>query len=319
MRYTIGIDLGGTIIKTGLLKDSNIVENRTIKALSQSGLTFQLPEIEKTIEEMLLSQGISAKEILGIGFSFAGLVNSEKNVILSTNQKYDDAVNIDLVAWAKEKWNLPLMLENDARMALLGEWQHGNGKGYNDFIMLTYGTGIGSAVLMDGKLLHGKHFQSGNLGGHFVVDYDGKPCTCGGQGCVEAEASSWRLPAMIREHPYFESSSLKNEKNPDYKILVAHAKNKDKAAQDILDKCLKIYTAGLISMIHAFDPELIILGGGIMNSEIILPELQARIDKQAWTPWGKVKLVKALHLETAALFGADYLIRSKLLTSSKHN
>jgi glucokinase len=204
------------------------------------------------------------------------------------------------------------MVENDARMALLGEWQHGNGKGYDDLVMLTYGTGIGSAVLMNGKLLHGKHFQSGNLGGHFVVDFDGNPCTCGGHGCVEAEASSWRLPAMIREHPDFLTSSLKNENHPDYKILIAHARDNDKVAQDVLDKCLKIYTAGVVSMIHAFDPEIIIMGGGIMNSEIILPELQSRIDKQAWTPWGKVRLVKAQHLDTAALFGADYLIRSKL-------
>lgn len=312
MKYTIGIDLGGTIIKAGLLKDSILAENRTIKALPQSGLKIQLYELEQAVEGMLQSQGITEKDVLGIGFSFAGLVNSEKNVILSTNQKYDDAVNIDLVAWAKEKWNLPLMVENDARMALLGEWQHGNGKGYDDLVMLTYGTGIGSAVLMNGKLLHGKHFQSGNLGGHFVVDFDGNPCTCGGHGCVEAEASSWRLPAMIREHPDFLTSSLKNENHPDYKILIAHARDNDKVAQDVLDKCLKIYTAGVVSMIHAFDPEIIIMGGGIMNSEIILPELQSRIDKQAWTPWGKVRLVKAQHLDTAALFGADYLIRSKL-------
>jgi glucokinase len=311
MQYTIGIDLGGTIIKTGLLKNSGLVENRKVKALSQSGLEIQLPELERAVGDMLQSQGITSKQVLGIGFSFAGLVDSEKSRILSTNKKYDDAVHIDLKEWAKNKWDLPLFAENDARMALLGEWQHGNGKGYDDFVMLTYGTGIGSAVLMNGKLLHGKHFQSGNLGGHFVVNFWGNPCTCGGTGCVEAEASTWRLPSMIREHPDFEKSTMKDEEIHDYKVLIAHALNKDKAAMDILDKCLKIYTAGIVNMIHAFDPEIIIMGGGIMNSDIILPELQARIDKQAWTPWGKVKLLKAKHLDTAALFGADYLVRSK--------
>jgi glucokinase len=313
MLYTIGIDLGGTVIKLGLLKNGVLVEHRNLKSLSQHGLKIQLPEQEQTIDQMMAAHEISAREVLGIGFSFAGLVDSSKGVILSTSQKYDDAVDIDLVKWAKEKWGLHLFAENDARMALLGEWQHGAGKGVDDFVMLTYGTGIGSAVLMNGKLLHGKHFQAGNLGGHFVVNYAGKPCSCGGKGCVEAEAASWRLPLVISEHPDYESSTLRNEKTQDYKALIDHALNNDKVAKDILEKCLTIYTAGIINMIHAFDPELMILGGGIMNSEIILPELQRRIDQQAWTPWGKVKLVKARYLETAALYGADYLVRSELV------
>jgi glucokinase len=241
------------------------------------------------------------------------LVDSSQNKILSTNQKYDDAVDIDLVGWAREKWNLPLRAENDARMALLGEWQHGNGKGFNDMVMLTFGTGIGSAVLQNGQLLHGKHFQAGNLGGHLVVNFNGHPCTCGGKGCVEAEASTWRLPSLLREHPNFKNSSLNNEKVLDYKTLILHAENDDEVAKEVLQKSYAVWTAGIVSLIHAFDPEIIIMGGGIMkSSSIILPALQKRIDRQAWTPWGKVKLVKAQHLDTAALYGADHLVRSSI-------
>ena len=313
MQYTIGIDLGGTIVKIGLLNDGKLIGDTTLKALSAEGLRAQLPEIERAIDQMIQSNGIRIKDLLGIGLSFAGLVDSSRSIILSTNKKYEDAIDIDLTAWAKEKWGIAFCMENDARMALLGEWQHGRGKGYNDFVMLTYGTGIGSAVLVNGKLLHGKHFQAGNLGGHFVIDYKGRPCSCGSFGCVEAEASSWRLPTVIREHPDFENSSLKHEKLLDYKTLISHAGNKDQVAKDVLDQCLTIYAAGIINMIHAFDPEIIIIGGGIMNSsEIILPALQEIVDRHAWTPWGKVKLLKAQHLDTAALYGADYLVRSSL-------
>jgi glucokinase len=312
MQYTIGIDLGGTNVKIGLLQNGNLIENISLNALSAVGLRTQLPEIEHAIDRMFQKNGVSVKDVIGIGLSFAGLVDSSRSVILSTNKKYEDAIHIDLTAWAREKWGIGFCMENDARMALLGEWQHGRGKGFNDFVMITYGTGIGSAVLMDGKLLHGKHFQAGNLGGHFTVNYKGGQCSCGSFGCVEVEAASWRLPFIISEHPGFENSTLKNEKVLDYKTLISHAGNDDQAAKEVLEQCLTIYAAGIINMIHAFDPEIIIIGGGIMkSSDIILPALQEKVDRHAWTPWGKVKLLKAQHLDTAALYGADYLVRSK--------
>jgi glucokinase len=312
MQYTIGIDLGGTNLKIGLLKNGHLIENTSLKALSALGLKAQLPEIEHAIDQMFQANGVSVKNVLGIGLSFAGLVDSSRSVIMSTNKKYEDAIDIDLTAWAKKKWGIGFCMENDARMALLGEWQHGRGKGFNDFVMITYGTGIGSAVLMDGKLLHGKHFQAGNLGGHFTVNYKGGRCSCGSFGCVEVEAASWRLPSIIREHQGFENSTLKNEKILDYKALISHAGHNDPVAKDVLEQCLTIYGAGLIAMIHAFDPEIIIIGGGVMkSSDYILPLLQQIVDHHAWTPWGKVKLLRAQHLDTAALYGADYLVRSK--------
>jgi glucokinase len=308
---TIAIDLGGTIIKAGLLDGNRLVESVSVKATSGNGLKKNLPVIEKMIGRLLENHRVEVKEILGIGFSFPGLVDSARNRVLSTNKKYDDAPAMDLPRWAKETWNLPLYLENDARMALLGEWQHGAGQGIENIVMVTLGTGIGSAVLIEGKLLKGKHFQAGNLGGHFTVNHRGTVCTCGNIGCMEAEAATWRLPELIKSHAAFDSSSLKNEKLLDYEALFRNAAQNDFLANEILDHCFSVWSSGLISMIHAFDPEIMILGGGIMKSApVILPELQKRVDKHAWTPWGKVKLLKAGNINTAALYGADYLVRS---------
>ncbi len=311
--YSIAIDLGGTIIKIGLLKDGQLVDRKEIAAHSTSGLKLQLPDLEAVIYQLLRANEIQTNDVLGIGFSFAGLVDSVQNRILSTNKKYDDGPDTDLVGWAKDKWNWPLFAMNDARMALLGEWQHGVGQGCSNLVMVTLGTGIGSAVLIGGELLIGKHFQAGNLGGHFVVNHKGTFCTCGNIGCVEAEASTWRLPSLLKEHPEFAGSSMRNEEVLDFMALFHHAQNNDPVAEEVLEHCLSAWTAGIITMIHAFDPEMIILSGGIMkSSSTILPVLQEKTNHLAWTPWGKVKLVEAKFPDSAALYGADYLVNSKI-------
>ncbi len=313
MKQTIAIDLGGTIIKIGLMNDGRLIDRIEISAQSATGLKSQLPEIERSIDSILLINQLNYQDVLGIGFSFAGLVDSDKHRILSTNQKYNDAPQIDLVGWAQQKWGWPLFAMNDARMALLGEWQYGAGQGCSDLVMVTMGTGIGTAVLVAGELFVGKHFQAGNLGGHFIVDHKGAACTCGGKGCVEAEASTWRLPSLLKEHPEFYASSMKNENILDFKALFHHAIANDKVAKEVLAHCLSVWSAGIITMIHAFDPEMIILSGGIMkSSSIILPALQEKVNQLAWTPWGKVKLVEAKNPDSAALYGADYLVRSKI-------
>ncbi len=312
---SIAIDLGGTIIKIGLLQEGQLLDRKEVVAQSSSGLQPQLPELELVIDEMLKAYQLRVNDVLGIGFSFAGLVDSVENRILSTNQKYDDGPDTDLVGWAREKWNWPLFVLNDARMALLGEWQNGAGQGCTELVAVTLGTGIGSAVLIGGELLIGKHFQAGNLGGHFVVNHRGTMCTCGNIGCVEAEASTWRLPSLLKEHPGFTKSSMKDLPLLDFQALFQHAELDDKVAKDVLGHCLSAWAAGIITMIHAFDPEIIILSGGIMkSSSIILPALQEKVNQLAWTPWGKVKLVAAKYPDSAALYGADYLVRSKKKT-----
>ena len=311
--FSVAIDLGGTFVKIGLLKNGELIDRKEVPAQSTSGLKNQLPALESEINQLLLVHQVQKEAVLGIGFSFAGLVDSVANRILSTNQKYDDGPETDLVGWARETWTWPLFALNDARMALLGEWQHGAGKGCTDLVMITLGTGIGSAVLVGGELLIGKHFQAGNLGGHAVVNHKGTVCTCGNVGCVEAEASTWRLPSLLKEHSEFNDSEIKKEEVLDFRALFNHAGNNDKVATEVLEHCLSAWAAGIINMIHAFDPEVIVLSGGIMKSSaVILPALQEKVNRLAWTPWGKAKLVEAKHPDSAALYGADYLVKKSL-------
>ncbi len=314
MSVSIAIDLGGTIIKIGLLKNGEILDLITLPAKSAQGVAANLPGLDAAIWLLLQKSNLKKSDLLGIGFSFAGLVDSKRHTIISTNQKYDDGPQTDLKSWARQQWNCPIFLENDARMALLGEWQHGVGLGCDNLVMLTFGTGVGSAVVIEGQLLKGKHFQAGNLGGHFIINHQGHTCTCGNIGCVEAEASTWRLPTLLRESPDFTKSTISNEETLDFEALFKHAENGDKLSQEVLVHCYSVWSACIINMIHAYDPEKVILSGGIMQSaDKILPPLRQKVQEQAWTPWGQVKLLVAEHLNYAALYGADYLVRSQLL------
>ena len=176
---------------------------------SAHGLAGALPGIaDGAASGRLAAAGVPVSACAGLAFGFCGLVDTVAGRVLSTNAKYDDAPGLDLPRWCRESFGLRFRIENDARLALLGERHAGAAQGTDDAVMMTLGTGIGGVALIGGRLLRGKHFQAGVLGGHLVADFEGRPCTCGGVGCVEAEASSWALPDICRATPGFEASAL---------------------------------------------------------------------------------------------------------------
>jgi len=123
--------------------------------------------------------GVDCSQASAFVLCFCGLADPATGRVVSTNQKYDDATRIDLPEWCRRELGLSFMIENDARMALLGECYAGAAQGETDVVMVTLGTGIGGAVLMNGKVLRSKHILGGNLCGHIPVDFNGRRCTCG--------------------------------------------------------------------------------------------------------------------------------------------
>lgn len=309
----IGIDLGGTIIKIGLINNGQLIATDKIKAHSGIGLKPSLPAIENSIKNLLQHSPADLQHLEGIGIAFPGIVDSKQLKVLSTNKKYQDAESIDFGQWTQQRFGLPVMMENDARMALVGEWKYGAGKGIDNIVMVTLGTGVGGATLIEGKLLRGKHFQAGCLGGHFIIDLNGHECSCGNIGCVEAEASSWRVVELIHNHPSFASSSMANKK-ADFESLFECAEEGDELSISIREKCLEVWAAGVINLIHAYDPEMVIMGGGIMKSaNAILPFIRGKVEKLAWTPWGKVVVVSSKIPDASALLGAYAMLANEKL------
>lgn len=314
MKCALGIDLGGTVIKAGLVCDGELLSYATFASDSVNGLGNRLPRIRQQTDALLARHGVTPGQLAGIGVAFPGIVDVRNRRVLSTNQKYDDAPHIDLPGWVRENWGCDCFLDNDARMSLVAEWKYGEGRGSDDIVMMTLGTGIGTAVVQNGRLMRGIHGQGGCLGGHFTVHLDGRPCSCGNKGCVEAESGSRSLPLIARETEGFAQSPLSRAEQIDFRTLFRLAGAGDSFSIRLRDRCLDIWGTAVVNYIHAYDPEVVILGGGIMKSrETILPHLQNFVDRYAWTPSAKVRLKCSDMYETAALLGAAHCITDKQL------
>ena len=303
----LAVDMGGTHISCGAVDDQTLLDVVSIESNSRGGLQGLLPILADTLATLSKKHG---GNFAGIGLGFCGLVDTGASRVVSTNHKYADATSVDIVTWARETLGLRLVLENDTRMALLGEWHAGAANGSDDVVMITLGTGIGSAVIMEGALLRGKHFQAGCLGGHFTVVLDGRRCSCGARGCFEAEASTDALPEVCKSWPGFETSPLTHEEKLDFATVFGWAERGDPIATAIRDRSVSIWAACALSLVHAYDPEVFVVGGGVMKSSFpILAALQRHVDSYAWAPWGKVRFCQSKLGDGAALLGAVPLIK----------
>lgn len=303
----LAVDLGGTHAACALVEGTRIVARETVNMPESASLREALAAIEGPLSRLHVAHRADA-----VGFGFCGLVDSKNTRIASTNGKFTDAPSLDLSAWSWQAFGLPLRLENDARLALLGECYAGAAQGETDVVMFTLGTGIGGVAMIDGQLLRGKHQQAGVLGGHIPVTLSGRRCTCGGLGCAESEASGWSLPLVASAWTGFQSSALASGKI-DFENLFSCAAAGDTVACEVVDHCLRVWGAAAVAAIHSFDPELLVYGGGVMKSaDAILPFLQNYVKQNAWTPWGSVGVRAAQLGNDAALLGVVPLFQQEL-------
>lgn len=299
--------MGGTRLKICLVKNNKLIAKTIVGAKSNLTLEKRLTEIESDIDTLLSkTQSIP----IGIGISFPGIVDSEKMKILSKYNKYTDAQKINLKEWAFNKWKIPLALENDARAALVGEWKYGAGIGNKSLVLVTLGTGVGSAVLINGKLLKGKNFIGGNLFGHSTINYNGSTCNCGNIGCLEAEASSWSLSEKVKNSSEINNSLLGKENEINFETLFVLASKGDLLAIKIRDRCIDAWATAVINMIHAYDPEKIVIGGGIMKSkDVIIPKIEKKVFGSAWIKKNSVEIIAAQQVDYAAILGMNHLVK----------
>ncbi len=306
------IDLGGTNIKLGLFSEKGPARpawQGSLPAYSEQGI-FRALEAAKAALQARLPED---ETIRGLGIGMPGVVNGRDLRLLSVNAKYADAVGFSFDDWCRERFDCPLAMENDANAALIGENTWGCGHGSRDCVMMILGTGIGTAAIVNGRLLRGAHFQAGILGGHFVVEPGGAECSCGGRGCLEALAGSRELEKRFPGLPGYEESLLGRQGRTDLGALINARQAGDPFACREFDRLMELYAAGIINLIHAYDPELVILSGGVMQSaEAILPELTSRVWAYSWTPWGKVRFEVAARPNESVLMGLYTLAREKV-------
>lgn len=308
----IAIDVGGSHAACAVVDEGRVLYAEHIPVPDVSSFENLLPRLEAATRLVLEKCGLTSRDCAGVAVSFPGIVNSFSGEIFSTPKgKYDDSSRVNLPAWSRERFGLPLRIENDARIALLGEHSCGAARGFTDVVMFTLGTGVGGAAMMDGRLLRGKHFQA-CLGGHLPIRFDGRECICGADGCVETEASTWALPGICRAWPGFDASGLANQPVLDFAALFRLSRSGDRVACAIRDHCLSVWASATVAVVHAFDPELVVFGGAVMKSgDLILPFLEEYVHSHAWAWWGKTKLSKAELGVEASLLGAVPLLKEK--------
>lgn len=307
----LSLDMGGTHIRCAVVEDAQILSAESISSERAVSLTALFPMLEHTLLGLLRQARVNSSECEAVVIGFPGIVNTHTGKILSCLKKYDDAPRLNLSAWSQQAFGLPLRIENDARMALLGEQYAGAAVGCSDVVMMTLGTGIGGAAMIHGRLLRGAHGQAGSLGGHLPVNLKGRPCACGNIGCAESEASGWSLPLIARQWPNFSASSIALLAEINFKELFREAEKHDEVAVQLRDHCLHVWAVNAVALVHAYDPEVIVVGGGVLKDpvhKIIGPVLEY-VTKHAWTPWGKVRVLRARLGDDAALLGAIPLLQ----------
>ena len=265
--YRIGVDLGGTNIATGVVNEKNeIVGRGKVKTNAPRPAEAIFDSIKEAVDMAIVNAGINYSDVVSVGVGTPGSVNKDTGAIeFSNNLKFN---NVPAKEMLEERLKKPVYLENDANAAALGEAVAGCGNGVKDFVAITLGTGVGSGIIINGKIHRGANFCGGEMG-HMVINVDGIPCNCGRKGCWEKYASATALVSQAVEAMQGNKSSLLWQtcdgdlNKVDGKSIFEALDMGDATAKQVVDKYLYYVAIGIANVINALQPEIVCVGGGI--------------------------------------------------------
>lgn len=286
-------DIGGTAIKYGICQDGHLLE------------TYEHPtEASKGGPHILETICTLAKQSLpfdAIGISTAGQVNPKEGSIIYANSNIPNYTGIQFQKILQERFHVPVAVENDVNSAALGEAIFGAGKGKSSFLCLTYGTGVGGAIIENNEVYHGSSFSAGEFGAIITHAEERLAGTDPFDGCYERHASATALVKMVSEV----DSSLINGRQ-----IFANLGRME--IKTVVNKWIDEITLGLATLIHIFNPSCIVLGGGIMVQPYILEQIHTRIPKMVMSSFAHVQISSAKLGNSAGLLGAYHLASQKL-------
>jgi glucokinase len=263
--------------------------------------------------DIIREQGITEKDVISIGIGCPGAVDAESGIIVLTpNLPYE---NFNVRKIFAEKTNLPVYLDNDANCAVLGEVVSGAAKNYKTAIAVTLGTGVGGGIIIDGKIYNGFNCAAGELG-HMITHRNGRQCNCGRKGCFEAYASATALIKDTKEAALKNPDSLLNRlcdgdvEKINGKTSFDGKRAGDKVATEVVDNYIEELGEGIINYINIFQPEIILIGGGISNEgEYLLEPLREYVFKYSYgsNMLPRTKIERAALKNDAGIIGAAML------------
>ena len=311
--YRIGVDLGGTNIAVGVVNDElKIIGRGKVKTKCPRPAAEIFDDIALAVQMAVKDAGISMDEVLSVGVGTPGSVNKSNGYIEFANNL--DFNQVPAKEMLEERIGKPVYLDNDANCAALGEAVAGVGNGVENFVAVTLGTGVGSGIIINGKIVVGANYCAGEMG-HTVICVDGIPCNCGRKGCWEQYSSATALISQTKE-------AMKN--NPDSAMwqLAGSIDNVsgrtafdamrqgDAVAAAVVDKYIYYLSVGLGNIINTLQPEIICIGGGISHEgDYLLKPLQKYVEEQRYSIYSSVqtKIVAAKLGNDAGIFGAALL------------
>ncbi|MBR1864649.1 MAG: ROK family glucokinase [Ruminococcus sp.] len=317
MKYYIGIDLGGTNIKAGVVsEDFEIVAKASCKTdLPRPGEEI-CADMAKVALQAVKEAGLTLEDIEAVGIGTPGTANSDTGVIEYSNNL--GFLNFPVVELMRTHIDKPCYVENDANAAAYGEYVAGAAKGADNAVCITLGTGVGGGIIIGGKIYSGSNFAGAEIG-HTVINVNGPQCTCGRKGCFEVYSSATGLIRMTKEAMDKTPGSLLHEEAAEHgKVSARTAFNAmrkgDETAKQVVDDYIRYLACGIANTINIFQPDILCIGGGVCNEgdPLLLP-LKAEVAKEIYTKNSEknTEIVIAKLGNDAGIIGAAFLGLSK--------
>lgn len=309
--YRIGVDLGGTNIAVGVVDDNyKIIGKGKVKTNSPRPAEEIFDDIAKACFMAVDDAGLTMDDIASVGIGTPGSVNQDDGTIeFSNNLGFH---NVPAKKMLEERLQKPCAFENDANAAALGEAYAGAGKGKKNLIAVTLGTGVGSGIILDGKVFSGSNFAGGEIG-HTVIMVDGIECNCGRSGCWEKYASANALVEQTKKKMFEDKESLmwaevdgKIDEVNGATAFKAMYKG-DKSATEVVDTYIRYVAIGITNIVNIFQPDVICIGGGICNEgDRLLNPIREFVAKERYSKYAKkqTRICKAELGNDAGIIGA---------------
>jgi glucokinase len=280
--WVIGIDLGGTNLKVGLVDQSGrVLASRMCPTHGEKGPQHFVNSVANLVEALLVQEQLNRTSIVGAGVGSPGPLDLKTGTLLKTaNLPW---VNVPLRDLMSSRLQAPIVMDNDANAAAYGEFWCGGHRGCRNLVLLTLGTGVGSGVILHGQVLHG-HFDNAGELGHMIVAPNGLECPCGQRGCLEAYSSAGALTRRF-EHAVqaSEQSGATRVPEVDAKTITNFARQGDALCRRLWDEACYYLGIACINIQHAYNPELILLGGGMADAgDFLLNAVRLHVSANQW-------------------------------------
>ena len=306
-RY-MGVDIGGTSVKLGLVDEHGRI--LCSEAYDVAFDRYETPILETVLKSMklfLAEHKIMEQELEGIGVSATGGIDTVNGVVIGSAGHIQNWEGSRIKDEMEKTFHLPTAVLNDANAAALGEMWIGAAAGHRNVIVMTVGTGVGGGIIVDSKILLGANGLAGEIG-HIVINNDGELCSCGNHGCLEHYGSTAALIRRVRDAASRGKIILSEEHEVNGRFIFSEAKKGNVVMLELLDSWINDIASGLVGLVHIFNPELILIGGGVSaQKELFIDRLREKVMAGCMPHFGKYLELKAAELgNDAGLIGAVY-------------